>query len=123
MIEVNGLAKRFATPAHKERRAHQRDVRDHDGWFHAMRDVSFQVASDVTYQQLFEAAKEALSDSSLLTSIEPLGTYQPESGETKNITFRFTLGSYDKTLTGDEVNKLMTDVTEKVTTATDGRVV
>jgi len=89
----------------------------------AMRDVSFQVASDVTYQQLFEAAKEALSDSSLLTSIEPLGTYQPESGETKNITFRFTLGSYDKTLTGDEVNKLMTDVTEKVTTATDGRVV
>ena len=89
----------------------------------AMRDVSFQVSSDVTYQQLFEAAKEALSDSSLLTSIEPLGTYQPESGETKNITFRFTLGSYDKTLTGDEVNKLMTDVTEKVTTATDGRVV
>jgi len=89
----------------------------------AMRDVSFQVASDVTYQQLFEAAKEALSDSSLLTSIEPLGTYQPESGETKNITFRFTLGSYDKTLTGDEVNKLMADVTEKVTTATDGRVV
>ena len=89
----------------------------------AMRDVSFQVASDVTYQQLFEAAKEALSDSSLLTSIEPLGTYQPESGETKNITFRFTLVSYDKTLTGDEVNKLMADVTEKVTTATDGRVV
>jgi len=89
----------------------------------AMRDVSFQVSSDVTYQQLFEAAKEALSDSSLLTSIEPLGTYQPESGETKNITFRFTLGSYDKTLTGDEVNKLMADVTEKVTTATDGRVV
>ena len=89
----------------------------------AMRDVSFQVSSDVTYQQLFEAAKEALSDSSLLTSIEPLGTYQPESGETKNITFRFTLGSYDKTLTGDEVNKLMADVTEKVTTATNGRVV
>ena len=44
MIEVNGLAKRFATPSHKERRAQQRDVREHDGWFHAVRDVSFQCA-------------------------------------------------------------------------------
>ncbi|MFL6658582.1 MAG: ATP-binding cassette domain-containing protein [Massilia sp.] len=44
MIEVNGLAKRFAVPVHKERRARQRDVREHDGWFHAVRDVSFQCA-------------------------------------------------------------------------------
>ncbi len=44
MIEVNGLAKRFATPPHKERRAQQRDVREHDGWFHAVRDVSFRCA-------------------------------------------------------------------------------
>jgi sodium transport system ATP-binding protein len=44
MIEVKGLAKRFAVPVHKERRALQRDVREHDGWFHAVRDVSFQCA-------------------------------------------------------------------------------
>ena len=44
MIEVKGLAKRFAVPVHKERRTQQRDVRDHDGWFHAVRDVSFQCA-------------------------------------------------------------------------------
>jgi len=44
MIEVKGLAKRFAVPVHKERRAQQRDVREHDGWFHAVRDVSFQCA-------------------------------------------------------------------------------
>lgn len=44
MIEVLGLAKRFASPHHKERRARQRDVREHDGWFHAVRDVSFQCA-------------------------------------------------------------------------------
>ncbi len=42
MIEVTGLAKRFAVPVHKERRSRQRDVREHDGWFHAVRDVSFQ---------------------------------------------------------------------------------
>jgi len=42
MIEVTGLAKRFRAPVHKERRSRQRDVREHDGWFHAVRDVSFQ---------------------------------------------------------------------------------
>ena len=41
MIEVKNLSKRFAVPVHKERRARQRDPRDHDGWFHAVRDVSF----------------------------------------------------------------------------------
>ena len=44
MIEVFGLAKRFASQACKERRAQRRDVREHDGWFHAVRDVSFQCA-------------------------------------------------------------------------------
>jgi phenylalanyl-tRNA synthetase beta subunit len=56
-------------------------------------------------------------------TVMPLGIYEPESGETKNITLRFTLGSYEKTLTGDEVNKVMADVTEKVTTAINGKVV
>jgi phenylalanyl-tRNA synthetase beta subunit len=55
--------------------------------------------------------------------VTPLDIYEPESGETKNITLRFTLGSYDKTLTGDEVNKVMADVTDKVTTATNGKVI
>jgi phenylalanyl-tRNA synthetase beta chain len=90
------------------------------------RDVSFQVAGDVTYGQVYDAAKNALSDDSVSTlriSVTPLDIYEPESGETKNVTLRFTLGSYEKTLTGDEVNKVMADVTEKVTTATNGRVV
>ncbi len=41
MIKVSGLAKRFPLHHHKERRARQRDPREHDGWFHAVRDVSF----------------------------------------------------------------------------------
>lgn len=45
MIEVTSLAKRFvSTHPKKERRAKRRDVREHDGWFHAVRDVSFQCA-------------------------------------------------------------------------------
>lgn len=87
------------------------------------RDVSFQVAQDVTYQQVYDAARSAFTDSALRVTVTPLDMYAPESGETKNITLRFTLGSYDKTLTGDEVNKVMADVTVKVTNATHGKVV
>jgi len=58
-----------------------------------------------------------------MTAVAPLDIYQPESGETKNITLRITLGSYDRTLTGDEVQNIMADVTEKVTAATQGKVI
>lgn len=87
------------------------------------RDVSFQVAADVTYEKVYNAAKVALSESTLRTTVAPLDIYEPESGETKNIALRVTLGSYEKTLTGDEVNKVMAEVTEKVVTATHGKVV
>jgi sodium transport system ATP-binding protein len=43
MIEVKGLAKRFRLPSN--RGAQLRDPRDHDGWFHAVRDVSFSCAA------------------------------------------------------------------------------
>ena len=87
------------------------------------RDVCFQVPTDVTYQQVYSAAKEALSGASIRTTVAPLDIYQPESGETKNITLRITLGAFDRTLTGEEVNTLMADVTTTVTTATQGKVI
>ena len=43
MIEVKGLAKRFRVPQHAS--TGQRDRREHDGWFHAVRDVSFSCAA------------------------------------------------------------------------------
>lgn len=44
MIEVKGLAKRFRLPARAGKAARTLDPRDHDGWFHAVRDVSFSCA-------------------------------------------------------------------------------
>lgn len=43
MIEVKNLAKRFRFSAPKENSAipHRPDPREHDGWFHAVRNVSF----------------------------------------------------------------------------------
>jgi len=87
------------------------------------RDICFQVAGEVTYAEVSEAVKQALSHSQLLSTVSPLDIYQPELAETKNITLRITLGSYDKTLAGEEVHQLMADVTEKVTAATNGKVV
>jgi ABC-type multidrug transport system ATPase subunit len=43
MIEVSNLAKRFRLPRAAQN-ATARDPRDHDGWFHAVRDVSFRCA-------------------------------------------------------------------------------
>ncbi|MET3132307.1 sodium transport system ATP-binding protein [Oxalobacteraceae bacterium GrIS 1.11] len=39
MIEVRSLAKRFRMPSRKD--GQPRDPREHDGWFHAVREVSF----------------------------------------------------------------------------------
>jgi phenylalanyl-tRNA synthetase beta chain len=87
------------------------------------RDVSFQVAKDLPAQVVYDALNDALLSTHLQSGVGPLGIYEPESGETKNITLRITLGSNEKTLTGDEVNKVMAEVTEKVVTATNGKVV
>lgn len=89
----------------------------------AERDVSFQVAQDLTYQQVYDATRSAPENTPLYIKVTPVDIYQPEGGKTKTITLRFTLGSYEKTLTGDEVNNVMAEVTEKVTNATQGKVV
>ena len=44
MIEVKHLAKRFRLPPQKDKASAVRDPREHDGWFHAVRDVSFSCA-------------------------------------------------------------------------------
>jgi phenylalanyl-tRNA synthetase beta chain len=87
------------------------------------RDICFQVASEVSYQTVFDAAREAVEASGLITTVAPLDIYQPESGETKNITLRVGLGSYDKTLTAEDANTVMQTVTTKVTEMTGGTVI
>lgn len=87
------------------------------------RDICFQVGSDAMYQQVVDAARESLKASGLITAIEPLDMYQPETGDTKNITIRVKLASYDKTLTGDEVAAVIDGVSAKVVAALDAKVI
>lgn len=87
------------------------------------RDVCFQVSRDTTFQQVIDVAAESLKKLELLSGIEPLDIYQPETGETKNITIRIKLASYEKTLTGDEVSEVMNALIEHVTKALDATVI
>lgn len=87
------------------------------------RDICFQVSRDTTFQQVIDTAAESLKKLELLSGIEPLDIYQPETGETKNITIRIKLASYEKTLTGDEVSEVMNALIEHVTKALDATVI
>lgn len=87
------------------------------------RDICFQVSDSTTYATVFDAAQRAVNESELTISIAPLDIYKPAEGEVKNITLRVTMGSYDKTLTGDDANKVMDTIINEVTTETQGKVV
>lgn len=86
------------------------------------RDICFQVKSDVSYQQVIDSASEGLS-TDLQTTIEPLDLYQPEDGETKNITIRIKLVSYEKTLKSEEVNSVIEQVSAHVCKQLDAAVI
>ncbi|MFA5172708.1 MAG: hypothetical protein WC426_14190, partial [Sulfuriferula sp.] len=48
------------------------------------------------------------------TVVTPLDIYQPDDGETKNITLRIRLTSSERTLNGDEVTDVMKQVSDHV---------
>ena len=87
------------------------------------RDVCFQVKQTVAYADVTAHAEQALASTNLITSVSPLDIYQPEEGDTKNITIRITLASYEKTMTNEEVTQVINTVIENVVQATDGKVI
>lgn len=86
------------------------------------RDVCFQVSTETLYETVVASANKALQATALQTSIEPVDIYQPESGDTKNVTIRIRLASYEKTLTSDEIARVITSVEQLVTAETNGKV-
>jgi phenylalanyl-tRNA synthetase beta chain len=87
------------------------------------RDICFQVPASTQYQQVIDATKAALSSVRLETSVMPVDIYQGEGATTKNVTLRLAFTSHEKTLTGDEVSSMVTDVAEAVIAATGAVVV
>ena len=87
------------------------------------RDVCFQVSHSVSYDAVVMVAEQVLGETGLITTVGPLDIYQPEEGDTKNITIRIALASYEKTMTNEEVTKVIDTVIERVIRATDGKVI
>lgn len=87
------------------------------------RDVCFQVSDSTTYADVADVAKRTLAETGLIATVEPLDIYKPEETATKNITLRFKLASYEKTMTNDEVTTVMDTVIKAVIDATNGKVI
>ncbi|MDB5165863.1 MAG: Phenylalanine-tRNA ligase beta subunit [Candidatus Saccharibacteria bacterium] len=78
------------------------------------RDICFQVARSTPYADVVRVAAEAANHETIDCSIQPVDIYQPDVGDTKNITLRLTFTSQQKTLSGDEVTALVKAVTDRV---------
>jgi len=87
------------------------------------RDICFQVESGKTYAEIVDEAQKVLSLSELETNISPVDIYQPDDGNTKNITIRISLVAMDHTLTSIEANDLMKKVSDSVIKATGATVI
>lgn len=74
-------------------------------------DISLKIASDVSHQalaELLETNLEKLKPEHTLATLEPLSIYQKQqSDKFKQIAFRLTIASYEKTLLASEVNDLL----------------
>ncbi len=87
------------------------------------RDITFQVEKAVPYGDIEEAVSVNLEKSDLETSIKPVGIYQPEGSDKKNVTLRIRLTSHERTLTGDEVADVITQLTADVCDKVNARVI
>lgn len=73
-------------------------------------DISLRVAAQMPQSQLFDIAQKALQAAQpeqTRADLKLLGVYQPENSDTKNVTLRLEIVSYEKTLTDAEVVTLM----------------
>jgi phenylalanyl-tRNA synthetase beta chain len=87
------------------------------------RDICFQVSEGVKYETIASTAADVLAKTGLITAVTPLDLYQADGSDTKNITIRIQLGSYEKTMTSDEATEVIDIVSTAVIEATQGKVV
>lgn len=74
-------------------------------------DISLKVPADVSYQALYDAVTQSLlpaPDQNLLFTLKPTTVYQAADDlDHKTVTFRYSVASYDKTMTDAEVMAML----------------
>jgi len=78
------------------------------------RDICYQVSNDTLYAQIVSSVATALNDIDLESKVAPVDIYQADDAPTKNVTVRIKLTAHDRTLTGEEVAKLISQVNTAV---------
>ncbi len=80
-------------------------------------DITFKVKQSVNYQELHDLIWDSLDwPEHSLPQLAVVDIYQGNDTATKNVTFRFTLASYERTLTDNEMSKLLDEMSARVTT-------
>lgn len=80
-------------------------------------DITFKVKQSVSYQELHDLIWDSLDwPEHSLPQLAVVDIYQGNDTATKNVTFRFTLASYERTLTDNEMSKLLDEMSARVTT-------
>ena len=87
------------------------------------RDICFQVKNEISYNQIVDSINNGLQNQKLDSVLSPVDIYQPENGQTKNITIRIKLTSFYHTLTGDEVTSVINSITDSVIAETKAIVI
>ena len=72
-------------------------------------DITLRVPADVAYGQIYDGLHQALDISAKTTwHLSQVDIYQPDNDKTyKHFSFRFTIASYERTLTAEEVNVML----------------
>jgi phenylalanyl-tRNA synthetase beta chain len=77
------------------------------------RDLTFRVSSDLPYAELENLICQTLLGQKLWSQLVPVSIYQGDDKTTKNISFRLTFASHDKTLTGKEITEIINKITSE----------
>lgn len=81
-------------------------------------DITLKVSSDQSYGQVYKelgAELRGAAPSNCLVEVNALDIYQKDD-KSKHLTFRLSISSYERTLTAQEVNKLLDQVGDKLKT-------
>lgn len=87
------------------------------------RDICFKVPATMNYSDLFESLSNASETNNVDVNIQPLSIYSQDGSRSKNITFRLTFVSYEKTLTSEDTHQIMNKIITEVASQTHAEVV
>ena len=73
-------------------------------------DLTLRVQSTTSFADLERVIKESLQSVDFQWQMEPLSIFQKDGAESKNVSFRFTFTHHERTLTTDEITKLIEQV-------------